>query len=300
MNLSGREIDAFLALEETRRFAIAARRCHVSPSAFSQMIGRLEEQVGARLFDRNTRNVALTPEGEAFSRGAHRIAAEIRGSINELHERANRRVGRITVAVTPSLAANWLPQRLAAFHKTHPGIALRLHDVTTERCLEMISRGEADFGISARQGTDLEFESQLLFMERYFLVCRKNDPLAALDEIRLRDLKDRDFVHMVRTGSVHQQMTPLLSNAHVRDSGMEVANFGTLAGLVAAGFGIGIVPEQARQLCTRPGLTTIPVNAPKAVRPISMIRRRGRSLSVAADAMWEQLKAEHRQRGAIA
>ncbi len=292
MNLNGREIDAFLALEETRRFAIAARRCHVSPSAFSQMIGRLEKQVGARLFDRNTRNVALTPEGEAFSRGAHRIAAEIRGSINELHERANRRVGRITVAVTPSLAADWLPQRLAAFHKAHPGIALRLHDVTTERCLEMISRGEADFGISAQQGTDLEFESHLLFMERYFLVCRKSDPLAQLDEIRLRDLKDREFVHMVRTGSVHQQMMPLLSKAQVRDSGMEVANFGTLAGLVAAGFGIGIVPEQARQLCTRPGLTTIHVNAPKAVRPISMIRRRGRSLSVAADALWGQLKAE--------
>ena len=292
MNLSGREIDAFLALEETRRFAFAARRCHVSPSAFSQMIGRLEKQVGARLFDRNTRNVALTSEGEAFSRGAHRIAAEIRGSINELHERANRRVGRITVAVTPSLAADWLPQRLAAFHKAHPGIALRLHDVTTERCLEMISRGEADFGISAQQGTDLEFESHLLFMERYFLVCRKSDPLAQLDEIRLRDLKDREFVHMVRTGSVHQQMMPLLSKAQVRDSGMEVANFGTLAGLVAAGFGIGIVPEQARQLCTRPGLTTIHVNAPKAVRPISMIRRRGRSLSVAADALWGQLKAE--------
>ena len=48
-----------------------------------------------------------------------------------------------------------------------------------------------------------------------------------------------------------------------------------------------------------PGLTTVPVNAPKAVRPISMIRRRGRSLSVAADAMWEQLKAEHRQRSAM-
>jgi DNA-binding transcriptional LysR family regulator len=54
MHLSGRLIDAFLALEETRRFAVAAERCHVSPSAFSQMIARLGEQVGARLFDRDT------------------------------------------------------------------------------------------------------------------------------------------------------------------------------------------------------------------------------------------------------
>lgn len=292
MNLSSHEIDAFLALAETRRFAIAAQRCNLSPSAFSQMIGRLEEQLGARLFDRNTRNVSLTPEGEVFSHGAQRIAAEIRASVTELRERASRRMGRVSVGVTPSLAADWMPQRLAEFQLIHPGIALRMHDVTSEMCLEMIERGDVDFGVSAQPGPELEFENHLLFMERYHLVCRKSDPLAKLREIRLRDLKDREFVHMVRTGSVRQQMMPLLANAHVRDSGMEVANFGSVAGLVAAGFGISIVPEHAIQLCHRPGLVAIPVNAPKAVRPVSIIRRRGRSLSAAANEMWVQLKVK--------
>ena len=84
---------------------------------------------------------------------------------------------------------------------------------------------------------------------------------------------------------------PLLANAQVRDSGMEVANFGSVGGLVAAGFGISIVPEHAILLCQRAGLVAIPVNAPMAMRPVSMMRRRGPSLSVAAAAMWEQLKA---------
>lgn len=292
VNLSGRAIDAFLALEETRRFALAAKRCHVSPSTFSQIIGRLEAQVGARLFDRDTRNVSLTPEGEVFSHGAHRIAAEMRASVTELAERANYRMGRVSVAVTPSLAADWLPQRLAEFQQSHPGIALRMHDVTTERCLEMIGRGDADFGISAQSGPELEFENHLLFMERYHVICRMTDPLARLKEVRLRDLKNRDFVHMVRTGSVRQQMTPLLATAQVRDSGMEVANFGSVAGLVAAGFGISIVPQHAIQLCHRPGIVAIALQAPMAVRPVTMIRRRGRSLSVAADAMWRQFKGK--------
>ena len=290
-NISGRAIDAFLALEETRRFALAAKRCHVSPSTFSQMIGRLEEQVGARLFDRDTRNVSLTPEGEVFSHGAHRIAAEIRASLNELVERAHRRTGRVTVVVTPSLAADWMPQRLAEFHAVHPGIALRMHDVTSEGCLELIARGEADFGVSAQPGPELEFENVLLFRERYHLLCRDNDPLAVLRQVKLRDLKDRGFVHMVRTGSVRQQMTPLLATAQVTDSGMEVANFGSVAGLVAAGFGISIVPEHAVQLCHRPGLVAIALQSPKAVRPVVMMRRRGRSLSVAAAAFWKQLAA---------
>ncbi|MBN9427069.1 MAG: LysR family transcriptional regulator [Burkholderiales bacterium] len=289
MNLGGREIDAFLALAETKRFAIAAKRCHVSASAFSQIISRLEEQVGARLFDRNTRHVSLTPEGEAFSHGAYRIATELRATINELRERASWRTGRVTVAATPSLATDWVPRRLAIYRKSFPSIALRLHDVTSERCLVMIDRGEVDFGFNAQRGTDLEFESHLLFMERYYVLCRKTDPLARLKEIRLKDLKDREIVKLPLTGSVYPQMLPLLSSAQVRDSGMEVANFGTLAGLVAAGFGLGIVPEHALELCRRPGIVGVPINANRATRPVYMIRRRGRSLSAAAQAMWEQI-----------
>lgn len=293
-NLSGRAIDAFLALEETRRFALAAKRCHVSPSTFSQMISRLEEQVGARLFDRDTRNVALTPEGQAFSVGAHRIAAEIRASLAELMDRASHRRGRVAVAATPSLCADWLPRRLAEFHQAYPQIELRMHDATTERCMEMVRRGDADFGICAQPGEEAEFDNVLLFKERYHLICPDGDDLAREREVKLSDLKGRSFVHMVRTGTVRQQMTPLLATAQVRDSGLEVANFGTVAGLVAAGFGISIVPEHAVRLCHRPGLVAIPLQSPKALRPVIMTRRRFHSMSVAALAFWNQLDAGRR------
>ncbi len=294
-NLTGRSIEAFLALEETRRFALAAKRCHVSPSTFSQMIARLEEQVGARLFDRDTRNVSLTPEGETFSHGAHRIAAEIRASLAELVDRASHRKGRVTVAATPSLSADWLPQRLAEFRQRFPQIELRVHDVTTERCLEMIRRGDVDLGVCAQPGPDTEFDNVLLFQERYHLICTDTDALARHQEVKLADLRGRSFVHMVRTGSVRQQMTPLLATAQVSESGLEVANFGTVAGLVAAGFGISIVPEHAVRLCHRPGLVAIPLQSPKAVRPVTMLRRKGRSLSVAAAALWSQLDARKRR-----
>lgn len=105
MNFSGRLGDAFLALEETRRFALAAQRCHMSPSAFSQMIARLEDQIGARLFDRDTHNVRLTPEGEVFAHSAHRIAADMKSTLNEVRDRMQRRVGRVGIAAPPSLTA---------------------------------------------------------------------------------------------------------------------------------------------------------------------------------------------------
>jgi DNA-binding transcriptional LysR family regulator len=290
MNLSGRLIDAFLALEETRRFAMAAERCHVSPSAFSQMISRLEEQVGARLFDRDTRNVALTPEGEIFSQGAHRIAAEISAATNELKDRARRNIGRVSVAGPPSAAAAWLPEQLALFRKEQPGIVLRLHDVVSDRCLDMISRGEVDLGLNAQPGNELEFEAKHLFDERLFLLCRRDHPKAGQKRLVLKDLRGEEFIHTVRTGSVWQQTQAMLGAARVRDSGFEVAQFGTVAGLVENGFGVSLVPELALRLCSRPGLVAIPLADRKAVRPIYMVRRRRRSLSVAAAAMWERLE----------
>ena len=169
-----------------------------------------------------------------------------------------------------------------------------MHDATTERCLDMVWRSEADFCICAQRGSEAEFENILLFKERYYLICQSDDPLAKGREVKLSDLKGRHFVHMVRTGTVRRQMIPLLESAQVSDSGLEVANFGTVAGLVAAGFGISIVPEHAVRLCHREGLVSVPLQCSKAVRPVVMIRRKGRSMSVAALAFWNQLEGNRR------
>lgn len=289
MNISGRLLDAFLALEKTRRFATAAERCHVSPSAFSQMIRRLEEQVGARLFDRDTRNVFLTPEGEVFAQGAHRISTEMASAIAELKERSLLNAGRVSVAAPPSICAEWLPEILATFRADYPRIALQLHDVVSDRCLAMITSSAVDFGLNARSGNKQEFEARLLFNERLFLICRDTDPLSKKGSVRLRDLRGRDFIHTIRTGSVWQQLQSMLEVAEVRDSGFEVSELGTMAGLVAHGFGISIVAQLALQLCRRKGLAAVPITDRYAVRPLFLVKRRGRSLSPAAQNLWDRL-----------
>jgi DNA-binding transcriptional LysR family regulator len=296
MNLSGRLIDAFLALEETRRFSIAAERCHMSASAFSQMIGRLEETVGVRLFDRDTRKVSLTPDGEVFAQGARRITAEIKAALAELQDRSALRTGRVAIASPASVAAAWLPVVLAAFRAEHPGVALQLHDVVSDQCLRLVLSGDVDFGLNATQGNPAEYESHLLSRESLHLVCRRDDPLAGRAEVRLRDLRQRPFIHTVRSGSVWQVTQPLIRRAGMRDSGFEVAQFGTLASLVEAGFGISIVPRFALPLCERPGLTHARVVARDAFRPLYLVKRRGRSLSGPAQALWQRIQDEVRAR----
>lgn len=290
MNLSGRLIDAFLELQTTGSFTVAAQRCHVTPSALSQMIGRLEEQVGVRLFDRTTRKAVLTPEGEVFARGAAKVAAEMAAVLAELRDRADRSSGHVELAGPPSLCASWLPEQMAEYRSRHPNIVLRLHDTYSDDCLARVAASQVDFGINSRTGNEHEIESHPLMREPMFLLCRKDDPLTAYSQISLSQLAGRDVSHIVRAGSVWQQMQPVLSEVGVRHVGQEVAQLGTLAGLVEFGFGIGIVPLFAVPLCARTALTTLPIQDPTAVRPMYLIRRRGRTLSIAAQGLWDQLR----------
>jgi DNA-binding transcriptional LysR family regulator len=112
MNISSRQLDAFIAL---------AQLCHLSQPAFSALIKGLEEGVGVRLFDRSTRHVALTQEGAQFLDAAQRIRTDLGDAVQGLREAAALQRGRVSIALLPSLAAAWLPPVLALFHARHPG-----------------------------------------------------------------------------------------------------------------------------------------------------------------------------------
>lgn len=291
MKISTSQIDAFLMLEETLRFSLAAERCHMSTSAFSQIIGRLEESVGVRLFDRSTRYVALTPEGEVFSWGAKRIAAEIDATVNEIRSRVAGRSGQTTIAATPSPCVYWLPGVMKEFQEIYPGITLRLKDATSDRCLMLLMQGYADFAIVAQAGETEEFVSNKLFDEPYYLLCPADDAFAKLDAVSISQLKGRDYLEVLGQGSVWAQRQQDLKKAGVRDTGLQVSNIGTMVGLIMAGFGIGLAPRMALPLCKRDGLTAIPVQDTDFVRTFYLVKRANRSLSAAAGKMVDFLVA---------
>src|SRR4030095_11502454 len=120
MNLSIRQLRAFVALAELRSFTRAAEACHLSQPAFSALVRQLEDEVGTRLFDRSTRHVELSIEGRAFETAARRVLTEFDGAIDGVRERASRERGRVSIALLPSLAAGWLPDVLVAFRARHP------------------------------------------------------------------------------------------------------------------------------------------------------------------------------------
>lgn len=289
LNLSTRQVRAFLALAEQKNFTRAARQCHLSQSAFSTLIRTLEDAVGVRLFDRDTRNVDLTPEGRLFQDGAVRLMEDLRLALEDLGEHAARRRGRVMVAALPSLAAGWMPDVLASFRDEYPGIEVSVADVLSDSCVEHVRSGRADFALAATRSNAPELHAEVFCTDGFHLVCQKTHPLARRKRVVLADLAGESFVHLARSSSVRQHLEAAFYPARMNHV-MELDQLSTVAGMVRAGLGISVVPTLTLFHFESPDLFTRPLEMPDLQRQIFVVTRNDRSLSVAAQTLLDYFR----------
>jgi LysR family carnitine catabolism transcriptional activator len=286
MNLSGKQLRAFVALNEERNFTKAAEQCHLSQPAFSALIRALEEGVGTRLFDRDTRKVQLTTEGELFAESARRLLDDMDHILGDLTEHVERRKGRVSIAALPSLAAGWLPGVFAEFRRLYPGIKLSLTDTLSDQCLDLVRLGRVDFALAAGGTHTAELATKILCADEFHLVCRKDHALARQKTLRAKDLLNHPFVHLARSSSVRQHLDALLHPLQM-NTVLEVEHLATVMGMVQNGVGISVVPALTLFHFQHPNLMTRPLDVPGLTRKIYLVRRADRSLSVAAQALYD-------------
>lgn len=296
-NISTRSLHAFLALEDCKHFSHAAERCFLSQSAFSVVIQKLEASVGARLFERDTRNVTLTREGELFAEVARSLVADIESAFADMQDYVSRRKGRVAIAALPSLAANGLPAVIAEYKLAYPGITVQLFDALSDECLALLRQGKVDIALTASGPSLREFDTRTLCSDPFYLVCRKDHPLARKRRVRLSHLAGCELIHLSRSTSVRQHVDLLLRDIPVTHSGLEVEHLATVAGLIEHGLGVSIVPELTLFQFRQMNLVAIPVDAQDVVRPILIVRQKERSLSIAAQGMAELIEERLRTVG---
>ncbi len=285
MNLSSRDIQAFLALVDLKNFTRAANACHLSQPAFSALIKSLEDSVGLRLFDRSTRHVFLTKEGERFLQSALRLQAEFAACEKAMRDTVQLAQGHVAVALLPSLAAGWLPAVLQQFLARYPGVALSVLDVLSEPCIAAVANGEADFALAAIRVDTPDLKAEPFCSDDFHLVCRADHPLAQQVTLVVEDLQPWPFVHLARHSSVRQYLDAAFL-PHAMHTLVEVEQLATVMGLVHAGLGISVVPALSLFHFDKPGLVTRPLLLPHMDRQIYLVRRREHSLSAAAHALY--------------
>lgn len=293
-NISTRLLQGFLALNDCRHFGHAAERCHVSQSAFSVMIQKLEAAAGAKLFVRDTRNVTLTPEGELFVEVARQLMTDIEAAFSNMSDYVARRKGKVSIAALPSLAAGWLPPVIAAYRIQYPGVTVELFDALSDHCLNYLRQGKADIALTAPGPNLMEFDTQPLCADPFYLVCRRDHKLAKKRIIQIPQLAGCELIHLARSTSVRQHLDALLQPVGVINTGLEVEHLATVAGLIESGLGVSLVPELTLFQFRHSNLVAIPLNAPDLVRPLLIVKAKERSLSIAAQGLLELIQEKSR------
>ena len=285
-DLSARQLRAFAALADQRNFTRAAQTCHLSQPAFSALIRTLEDTLGARLFDRDTRSVQLTPEGRLFEGSARRLLDDMQSAVGDLADHVERRKGRVSIAALPSLAAGWLPAILAEFMREWPGITVELHDALSDACIAQLRNHQADFALAATGAgaAASDLRGRKMCSDRFHLVCRADHPLAKVPKLTARQLSPWPFIQMARISSVRQSLDAALHPLRL-NAVLEVEHLATVMGLVEAGVGISVVPALTLFHFRRDTLVTRPLPMPGLTRVIYLVRRREGSLSVAAQTL---------------
>jgi LysR family transcriptional regulator, carnitine catabolism transcriptional activator len=244
------------------------------------------------LFERSTRHVTLTPEGEVFAQEVTRIQQDLQHAVSHLNELATRRIGKVAVAALPSVAAVWMPRVISRYRTVNPNIRIELFDTLAEGGFALLREGRVDVFIAA--GADVrEFDVTELRSEPFHLVCRPSHRFAGKRSVTLAQLKEEDMIHLARSSSVRQHLEA--AGASAQPNALEVEHLATVAALVAQGLGVSIVPELALFHFERAGLVSVAVRDRHLRRPIILARRKGKALSVAAKAMVDEIVAEARQ-----
>ena len=294
MHISDHALRCFLAVIDAGQFTIAAERCHLTQSAFSQLISRLEERVGVLLFDRDSRSVTLTDEGRRFAETARRVTLDLERAMSDLKDIATLQTGHVSLAVVPSLAVMWFPTVLRLFHSQYPEVRLQMHDLSSVRCLELVRQGAVDFAVNSQPGTPHEMDAELLFEEPLYLVCPPDHPLAKRKLVTARDMRGVKFLHLhgtdnmvVRTSKGLQAARQAFQEAGVVDTGFEVGSLATLAGLIAAGLGVGLAPETSLPQFSLLPTAAVRISPAMMTRPIYFVSPKSKKLSYAAQSMRE-------------
>ncbi len=300
MDFTLTQIRAFLAVARFNSFRQASQLLYVSQPALTVQMQQLEESLGLRLFDRDTRRVVLTPAGHALMPMFQHLISELEAIVENAKDLAMLRQGKVSLACVPSIATTYLPEAMMRFRKQHLNVKFDLRDANGQRVVAMVRADEVEFGItnSDQKWPDLDVIG--LYREEIHAVFPKSHPIADMKVAKLEDILNYPLIILdAEFNSRAVLEAAFLTLGRLVKPACEPKYTSTAIGMVRAGLGIALLGSlviSASNLGSYPELCSRPIESPPLVLSINLIRKKGRTLSPAAQAFIDLL-FENNQEG---
>jgi DNA-binding transcriptional LysR family regulator len=288
INFDLNDLLSFRAVAEVGNFRKAAESVHLSQPAFSRRIDKLEQALGVRLLERTTRRVTLTAVGREFERKARELLDELDVTLLAIRGVAATRLGEVNIGCVPSTVYYYLSEVIRRYHERSPRVRIKVFDAGANDVLAAVLRGEVDFGLNfiGAQESDIDFTP--LVEERFVAACTRDHPIAKLSRVTWARLADYGYIQVSRTSGNRLLLDQALAGTKTRPQALfETQHVTTALGLVEAGLGVAVVPAMAMPDGEHPLLASVPLVDPVVTRRVGLIRRRGRTLSPAAQQLFD-------------
>lgn len=243
------QLEYVVALDNHRRFSIAAEECHVAQPSLSAALQKLEDELGVKLFDRSRQPIVPTELGIPFIQQARRVLREAEALRLLVSDHCEALSGEFRLGIIPTLAPYLLPLFLKAFSEKYPDIKLHVHERTTENLLALLKREQLDAVLLATPVEEASFVKDVLFYEEFVAYAPRE---ASILEKRylLTDDIDPDRLVLLEEGHCMRNQVVNLCALQKAQSGWsniayEAGSLETLRRLVENHSGITILPQLA-------------------------------------------------------
>lgn len=297
MNIEIRHLRAAVAVADAGSYTAAAREFHVAQSSMSRTVLEVEQRLGVALFERTTRTVRPTADGEQFLTIARRLLGDFDAALNHFDGYLAGTRGAVSIAALPSLAATLLPQALSTFRAGRPEVTVSIRDGLSREVLDHVVAGTVDMAVTVTATVPSTLHARHIAVDRFVCVFPPGHRLGERAELDWTDLAGEAFVAFDPTSSIRAYVDQTLSELGIRTGPVtEARNIGAVAGLTAAGLGVSVVPGLVLPMMRFADLDTRPLAAPVVERDICLIHSPERPLSRTALALMKLLGDAKSQR----
>ncbi|WNS78056.1 LysR family transcriptional regulator [Domibacillus sp. DTU_2020_1001157_1_SI_ALB_TIR_016] len=275
------QFEYFQTLARMQHVTRASEALSISQPALSRSIARFEEEIGVPLFERQGRSIKLNSYGRLFLKRVDRIMAEFQEGKQEIQDLLEPDQGQVSLGFLHTLSTNLIPDFIASFRTHYPKIDFQLTQGSSHTLLRQLQSGELDLCLIAPAEVKSPVQWRQLWSEELFVIVPKNHTLAGHKSITLNEIADESFIMLKQGYSLRIAIEQLCKEAGITPRiTFEGEEADTVAGLVAAGLGVSILPDLKGT--DQSQIAQIPVSQPRCERNIGIAWVEGRYLSPAA------------------
>lgn len=269
-----RQLEFALAVAKHKHFKRAAEECNISQSALSLGIAELEKQLDTQIFERNNKQVLITPIGEAILERALRVFSEVNDLTTLAHSHQMPLAYPMTIGIIPTVAPYLLPKVLPNLKKTYPNFELSVIEKQTERLIEQVRYGQIDTAIIALPYAVEGLHVFEFWAEDFFAIFPKGDDHNNLQHI---DSDELPKANLLLLGEGHCLTDQVLSVCAMHKSDLKTpfsdASLNTIIQMALAGMGTTLVPKMALDQIPSNIVTAVPISEKGPHRRLAFITR---------------------------